>query len=155
MAGANKWLGIHREGRPYAYDVSVSSPPPELVANPPKLLRDEGFNNHEKNDGSHVSPYDTGQIHWGTEGIQVNLLQGVDEAQLKKVLSRTLRATTGVSPDETTDVDTDAVEMFSGGLQSALVPGAAAASAACASSSAARSPVPRTAAIVPGAHRRG
>lgn len=116
------WIITHRDTRPYAYDYGDSQnlPDPDLVTDPPKLLADSGFNNHFTNDGSHVSPYDTGRIHWGTEGIQVKLLQGVDEESLKRVLSRTLRATTGVSPDETTDVDADAVEMFSGGLQSAL-----------------------------------
>lgn len=84
------------------------------------LLSDRGFNNHSRNDGTHVSPYDDGTIKWGTDGLQVRILQGVDEAQLKRVLSRTLRATTGISPTEVTDEDADAVEMFSGGLQSAL-----------------------------------
>jgi thymidylate synthase (FAD) len=120
MAGRDNWLGRHRETRPYAYDDVWNMAPADLVSDPPKLLADSGFNNHATNDGSHVSPYDNGRIYWGTEGIRVNLLQGVNEEHLKKVLSRTLRATTGISPDETTDVDADAVEMFSGGLQSAL-----------------------------------
>lgn len=114
-----QWLLDHKNSRVHIPE-GANSAPEALVADPPKLLADRGFNNHATNDGSHVSPYDTGRIHWGTEGIQVNLLQPIDEGMLKKVLSRTLRATTGVSPDETTDVDEDAVEMFSGGLRSAL-----------------------------------
>lgn len=85
----------------------------------PAFLEDKAFNRHEFNDGTQVSPYDEGAVHTGLDGLEVRLLQGVDEYQFKRVLSRTLRATTGVSPDDP-GLPSDWDEMMRGGLQSAL-----------------------------------
>lgn len=82
-------------------------------------MQDNNFNNHKTNDGSHVSPYDEGVVHVGLSGLDVRLVQGVDEESFKRVLSRTLRATTGIHPEEP-QADTDWEEMMRGGLQSAL-----------------------------------
>lgn len=112
------WLQKHRDGKSY-----WRTSEPQLsrtTASLDPLLSDVSFNNHERNDGTHVSPYDNGEALAGTDGLIVNLVQGIDESQLKRVLSRTLRATTGISPHSITNVDEDAHEMFRGGLQSAL-----------------------------------
>jgi len=88
---------------------------------PPKaaFLRDVSFNNHETNDGTHVSPYDGGRVLVGLDDLQVRLIQGVDEQKFKEVLSRTLRATTGIGYDEPIQPE-EWQEMMRGGLQSAL-----------------------------------
>lgn len=129
------WLLDHRAGRPYyqeAFDEGnednweqgvvyprdrVGSPrgEGELVG----VKIDSAFNRHSKNDGTHVSPFDNGAVHIGTRNIEVNLLQGIDEKSLRRVLSRTLRATTGISPDEPVS-EAEWEEMMRGGLQSAL-----------------------------------
>lgn len=85
------------------------------------LTRDVAFNKHSLNDGSHVSPLDNNTIQVGTDGIEVRMIQGLDEASFKRTLSLALRATTGVDlrlPLE--DGDADAEEMLTGGLQAAL-----------------------------------
>lgn len=135
-----EWLKRHRGSRPYVKQESwggeeypvvlglrrtkMALPPEHREAfawSIPKLLLDDGFNSHEVNDGTHVSPYDNGQIMVGTDNIKVRMIQGIDEDNFKRVLSRALRATTGISPDEPIeDLDADADEMLKGGLQAAL-----------------------------------
>lgn len=132
------WLAQHRDSRAYVrmewdsnpterYRVtrgiirSQRVPQPGEAYVTPLLLADKGFNNHALNTGSNVSPYDEGAVLVGVDGLEIRLLQGVDEASFKRVLSRALRATTGIHPDEPiTDLDGDADEMMKGGLQAAL-----------------------------------
>jgi flavin-dependent thymidylate synthase len=115
-----EWLKEHRAGRNYRLHAQLRVPKYSRSAqDPSSLLSDRGFNSHALNDGRHVSPYDNGRVVVGTDELKVRLLQGVDEASFAKVLSRALRATTGVAPDEPIDV-TDVDEMLRGGLQAAL-----------------------------------
>lgn len=87
------------------------------------LLADLAFNRHSLNDGSHVSPYDNATVQVGLDGLEVRLLQPLDEAMLRRVLSRATRATTGLPVPTSRSAegeDNDADEMFRGGLQSSL-----------------------------------
>lgn len=61
------------------------------------LLADVAFNKHSVNDGHHVSPSDNGMVQIGTDGIEVVLMQGIDEEQLKKTLTAATRATIGLA----------------------------------------------------------
>jgi flavin-dependent thymidylate synthase len=83
------------------------------------LTRDVAFNRHSKNDGHHVSPYNTARCDVGDDDIIVNLVQGL-HPDFARVLSKATRATIGISLD-TPDEDTrDWEEMLQGGLQTAL-----------------------------------
>jgi len=127
------WLERHREQQPYNGDwdpASVRSswhsglmysrdPRGIEGSRPSALLSDRNFSSHSNNDGSHVSPYDEGRVDIGVDGLKVELIQGIDEASFKRVLSRALRATTGIHPDEP-ETEEDAHEMMRGGLQAAL-----------------------------------
>lgn len=101
------------------------SPDDDRVTN---LLRDVAFNKHSMNDGHHVSPLDNGKIQIGTDGINVRLVQGIDEEQFKRTLSMATRATIGLDlekrpgyADPVEDADNaDWEEMLKGGLQTAL-----------------------------------
>lgn len=86
------------------------------------LLADVAFNRHSMNDGHHVGPSDNGTIVAGTDGIEVRLVQGINEGMLRRTLSAATRATIGLSVEEMDNlVDTgDSDEMFKGGLQTAL-----------------------------------
>lgn len=86
------------------------------------LLADVAFNRHSMNDGHHVGPSDTAEVQVGTDGIEVRLVQGIDEAQLRKTLSAATRATIGLSVEEMDHLEDtgDSDEMFKGGLQTAL-----------------------------------
>lgn len=119
-----EWLEEHRHSREYRGPVWEHAPVYSrhyLQRQPekPSFLRDKAFNRHSTNDGTHVSPYDEGRVLVGTDGLEVRLIQGVDEDQFKRTLSRTLRATTGIGPDEPIQ-DGEWEEMMRGGLQSAL-----------------------------------
>lgn len=83
------------------------------------LLTDKAFNRHSMNDGEHVSPYDDGRIDVGFDNLSVALVQGIDEDNFKRVLSRAQKATIGVPLDAPTD-EGDWEEMLRGGLQTAL-----------------------------------
>ena len=113
------WLANHRDAAPYTPEHRPLYVAQHEGTEVPPFMRDLRFNKHESNDGTHVSPYDEGAIWTGLDGVEVRLIQGVDEAALKRLLSRTLRATTGIHPDEP-EQDTDWEEMMRGGLQSAL-----------------------------------
>lgn len=132
FGGAPHWLIEHRDTRPYRGSREEDSMGNIPVANRDRgiifsrqnvdeqlLLMDKGFNNHATNDGSHVSPYDEGRVSYGLDDLQVRLIQGVDESGFKRFLSRSLRATTGISPLAPV-VEDDSDEMMRGGLQSAL-----------------------------------
>jgi thymidylate synthase (FAD) len=90
------------------------------------LLRDVAFNKHSMNDGHHVSPLDNGRVDVGADGIEVRLVQGVDEEQFKRVMSMATRATIGLDLHDKTMADLlgednrDWEEMLKGGLQTAL-----------------------------------
>lgn len=86
------------------------------------LLADVAFNRHSMNDGHHVGPSDNNTIQVGTDGIEVRLVQGIDEVALRKTLSAATRATIGLSVEEMDHLEDtgDSDEMFKGGLQTAL-----------------------------------
>lgn len=112
-----EWLLQYREGQDFNSQTPVQHHWP---ANANDLLfTDRAFNNHENNGGKAISPYDTGVVDYGTDGLRVRLLQGINEEQMRKTLRRTIRATNGVDPSAP-DEDTDPEEMFRGGLQTAL-----------------------------------
>lgn len=117
------WLEKYRGGRDGAYRGPGLNMPSysresfeELDNNP--ILRDVAFARHSLNDGSHVSPFDNSKIQVGLDGIEVRLVQGIDEPSFRRVLSRATRATNGVRREEP-DPD-DSEEMLKGGLQTAL-----------------------------------
>lgn len=86
------------------------------------LTRDVAFNRHSMNDGHHVSPFDNGKVQVGTDGIEVALVQGINEADFRRTLSAATRATIGIDIDQPAalDPDKDWEEMLRGGLQTAL-----------------------------------
>lgn len=124
-----EWLAEHRAGRSYyqphldegGADAWYHTPffSRENVEEQLAFLRDVEFNRHEFNDGTHVSPYDEGKVFVGLDGLEVRLVQGVNEEAMKWFLSRALRATTGIHPKEPQQ-EADWEEMMKGGLQHAL-----------------------------------
>lgn len=115
-----EWLQEHRGEVLYpAYGIpqTMWNVNPADLENP--TLTDVAFNKHSVNDGEHVSPYDEGEIQVGTAGLEVKLVQGVDQELFKAVLSSATRATVGLAPDGGDD-NRDWEEMMRGGLQSAL-----------------------------------
>jgi flavin-dependent thymidylate synthase len=117
-----QWLKDYRDGRTYGMwdwpQLSRSTADGDASG---ILVADRGFNSHALNDGRHVSPYDNATAHVGTDGIIVNLVQGINEESFTNVLSRALRATTGIPLSETEPPSAeDREEMLKGGLQSAL-----------------------------------
>jgi len=112
------WLHAHRGAAPYR-DMPESVIFSRSMVSEQLLFADKAFNNHDRNGGGHVSPYDTGRVDFGADNLEVSLVQGVDEAQLSKTLRRAIRATNGVNPNEPEEA-TDPEEMFKGGLQTAL-----------------------------------
>lgn len=84
-----------------------------------RLLDDAPFNKHSMNERHQVSPLNQGLTHTGVNGIVVNLVQGIDEAAFRKTLSKSVRATLGVDPNEVEREDVWE-EMLKGGLQTAL-----------------------------------
>jgi flavin-dependent thymidylate synthase len=137
------WLWQHRANRGY-WDYSAvefSRLAPSESVDPLVHVAETAFNSHEKNTGEHVSPFDTGVVRVGVDGLEVRLLQGVDMEQLKQVVSRGTRATIGLPrppamrhnswPEPTNQwgpyaspqmpvSDEEWQEMFKGGLQAAL-----------------------------------
>jgi flavin-dependent thymidylate synthase len=90
------------------------------------LLKDVAFNRDSMNDGHHRSPFDNNTIQIGADGIEVRLVQGIDEDSFKRTLSMATRATIGLdlsgqTMDDIMAKDTrDWEEMLAGGLQTAL-----------------------------------
>lgn len=85
------------------------------------LLRDVAFNRHSMNDGEHVSPSDNAHINVGADGIIVKLVTFPAKEDIRKILSKTTRATIGLDltvDDDDTQADWE--EMLKGGLQTAL-----------------------------------
>lgn len=120
------WLEDYRQSKGHVLSAQSSRGNAQPVdTDEDLLLADIAFNSHEKNDGSHVSPYDEAKLQVGLDGLQVKLLQGIDEASLRRVLSRATRATTGLPipwswPNGPKGEADDSEEMFRGGLQSSL-----------------------------------
>lgn len=83
------------------------------------LLADVAFNRHSMNDGEHVGPSDNAVINVGTDGIVVDLIQPIDEDQLKTTLAAATQATIGLKPGQRPET-ADWEEMLKGGLQTAL-----------------------------------
>lgn len=88
------------------------------------LTRDVAFNRMSFGmQDTHTSPYDNATVQVGTDGIEVRLIQGINEDAMAKTLAACEQATIGLEiadieaitgrPDETN-------EMFKGGLQTAL-----------------------------------
>lgn len=116
------WLSEYRDNRDYdPYDWPRLSRQRAAGDAAGRLVADVGFNSHALNDGHHISPYDHATAHIGTDGIVVKLVQGVDEESFTRVLSRALRATTGIPLSEADPPSAaDREEMLKGGLQAAL-----------------------------------
>lgn len=116
------WLAEYRNSRMYdPYDWPRLSRETAGGDAAGLLVADVGFNSHTLNDGNHVSPYDNATAHVGTDGIIVKLVQGINEESFTNVLSRALRATTGIPLSETDPPSAaDREEMLKGGLQAAL-----------------------------------
>lgn len=103
------------------FDAYHLSRPEEDVEPRSALTKDLAFNRHSKNDGRHVSPYDNGEVQVGNDGLEVALVQGIDESKWKLTLSMAQRATIGVDL-HSDDVwqENDWEELMEGGLQTAL-----------------------------------
>lgn len=121
------WLQDYRERKGHVLGTTPSTKFPRDIWEiplPAPLLADVSFNSHDLNDGSHVSPYDNAKLQIGLDGLEVKLLQGIDEASLRRVLTRATRATTGLAPPWSWPTSNrepdDSEEMFKGGLQSSL-----------------------------------
>lgn len=73
---------------------------------------------------THRSPYDNGTVQVGKDGIEVVLMQGIDEPSMARVLSAAEHATIGLELDDLHKIASmnpdEASEMFKGGLQTAL-----------------------------------
>ena len=82
-------------------------------------LGDKPFNKRSMNSNNHVSPLAKGQIHEGVSGIDVRLVQGIDEEAFQKTAGMAVRATIGIDPDAPPE-EMPWEEMLKGGLQTAL-----------------------------------
>lgn len=124
------WLIYHRANRPYDILEGPKFETEEFDGMGDNLARvaPTAFNNHTKNTGAHVSPFDTGLVRVGTAGLEVRLAQGIDLERLQQVVAAGTQATIGRSrpegPGPMSDLldvaDADWQEMFKGGLQTAL-----------------------------------
>src|ERR1700745_1232760 len=83
------------------------------------LTKDVAFNRKSFNLPGHVSPYDNSQAFVGLSGIEVRLVQPIEESYFRHTLSRAINATSGVDLDDPPD-EGDWEEMMKGGLQTAL-----------------------------------
>lgn len=84
------------------------------------VTKDVAFNRHSMNDGHHVSPYNNGEVKVGADGIDVVLVQAINEEAFRSTLSMATRATIGVDITAGTKDTADWEEMLKGGLQTAL-----------------------------------
>lgn len=127
-----EWLNEHREAQPYSSSDgphwSRDEPFAPYPTEPLVHVAETAFNNHSKNTGAHVSPFDTGLVQIGTDGLEVRLSQGVDMDGLKQIVANGTQATIGrerpIGPGPMSDnralTDDQWQEMFRGGLQAAL-----------------------------------
>jgi flavin-dependent thymidylate synthase len=109
------WLEDYRDNK--NYDIKFSRDAGETDDR--ALLADVAFNRHSMNDGEHVGPSDNGTINVGTDNIVVDLIQPIDEDQLKTTLAACTQATIGLKPGQRPET-ADWEEMLKGGLQTAL-----------------------------------
>src|SRR6185369_12084085 len=127
------WLDAHRNSRPYHDEYGhtpVFSGAPNELAEPARLAAaaQTAFNSHSKQTGAHISPFDTGLVRVGTDGLEVRLMQTVDMAQLKQNVAAGTEATIGRERPKGAGPMSDLMvvdaerwqEMFKGGLQAAL-----------------------------------
>jgi thymidylate synthase (FAD) len=85
------------------------------------LLGDEPFNKRSFQLDDHKSPLDNKMIEVGTDGLIVELVQGIDAESFKRTLSMAVRATKGVDLSAgLPEFGDDWEEMLKGGLQTAL-----------------------------------
>ena len=93
-----------------------TSETPELTGKP--------FNKHSLNremGWRHISPFDNGNIFVGLDGIQVELLKGIDEEGFFRVVNAVVMATTGQHAEDAAVDMTNVEELLSGGaLQQGL-----------------------------------
>lgn len=128
-----KWLADHRANRPYHDEFGHTptySGAPALPIPTSRLARtaQTAFNSHSKQTGAHISPFDTGLVRVGTDGLEVRLMQTVDMFQLKQNVAAGTEATIGRERPKGTGPMSDVMdvpeerwqEMFKGGLQAAL-----------------------------------
>lgn len=84
-------------------------------------LMGEPFNKHSLNSGKHVSPYDTGMIWIGLDGIEVELVTDFKDEEFFRAVANAVQATTGLAPDSDRMDLEDVEEMLRGGaLQQGL-----------------------------------
>jgi flavin-dependent thymidylate synthase len=83
------------------------------------LTKDVAFNRKSFGLPGHVSPYDQALIFVGLSDIDVRLVQGINEDDFRRTLSRAINATSGVDLSNPPD-EGDWEEMLKGGLQTAL-----------------------------------
>lgn len=100
-------------GMTFSRELDDLTATPELTGVP--------FNKHSLNSGKHVSPYGTGAIWIGLDGIEVRLVTDFDDQQFFRAVANAVQATTGLAPDsEQLDLE-DVEEMLRGGaLQQGL-----------------------------------
>lgn len=73
------------------------------------------YNKHSLNSGKHVSPFDTGTIWIGLDGIEVKMVTDFEDEQFFQAVANAMQATTGLAPDHK-EVDWDDVhELLTGG----------------------------------------
>lgn len=104
------WLDEYRSSRDMIAHPTTSRAPGETDDR--SLLADVAFNRHSMNDGHHVGPSDNAMVQIGTDGIEVRLVQGIDENMLKKTLTATLRATIGLNLSQTLPGDWEHCQAF-------------------------------------------
>lgn len=105
----NKHDGVPRFSRDWDDDRKS----PELTGEP--------FNKHSLNSGKHVSPYNTGTIWIGNDGIEVELVTDFDDQEFFRAVSNAVQATTGLAPDSPEPDLEDVEELLRGGaLQQGL-----------------------------------
>lgn len=107
------------------YDLSAATKPGRK-ADP--LTKDVAFNRRSFKRNERKSPYDNGMVQVGTDGIEVRLIQGIDEVGMRTVLAVMENSTFGLTDGMVDSIVRTAgegegdsgSEMFSGGLQGAL-----------------------------------
>lgn len=81
------------------------------------LTRDVAFNRHSF--GEKIRRLeDSGQIQVGTDGIEIDMIQGIDEAKMANTLRYSLAAGGGIPLSELESIDWE--ELLRGGIQTAL-----------------------------------
>ena len=92
------------------------------------LTKDIAFNRRSFKRNKRQSPYNNGLIQVGTDGLEVRLIQGIEESAMRTVLAVMENSTFGLTGFEVDEAmaraeagsGDEGSEMFSGGLQGAL-----------------------------------